>query len=138
MLQEEPDPRHAMPLRRLDAMPKRPPDTDEDPSYQPDQPIWPVPDKHAAGEAVRPKPRGAGRSGATPADLQIIFGENVKAARERHGMSQREFSEQTGFTQQYLSLVETGQKNLTLRTMMTLAQAVGETVSEMLRPRSER
>jgi DNA-binding XRE family transcriptional regulator len=119
-------------------MPKRQPDTDEDPSYQPDQPIWPVPDKHAAGKAVRPKPPGAARSGATPADLQIIFGENVKAARERHGMSQREFSEQTGFTQQYLSLVETGQKNLTLRTMMTLAQAVGEMVSEMLRPRSER
>jgi DNA-binding XRE family transcriptional regulator len=138
MLQE--NPRHAMPVQRLDAMPKRLPDTDEDPSYQPDQPIWPVPDKHAAGGAVqpRPKPRGVRRSGATPADLQIIFGENVKAARERHGMSQREFSEQTGFTQQYLSLVETGQKNLTLLTMMTLAQAVGETVSEMLRPRSER
>jgi DNA-binding XRE family transcriptional regulator len=121
-------------------MPNRLPDTDEDPSYQPDKPIWPVADKHAAREAAqpRPKPLVAGRSDATPADLQIIFGENVKAARERHGMSQREFSQQTGFTQQYLSLVETGQKNLTLRTMMTLAQAVGETVSEMLRPKPER
>jgi DNA-binding XRE family transcriptional regulator len=139
MLYEEPDPQHAISLQRLDSMPKRHPDTGEDPSYRPDQPIWPLPDKHVASKAVQPPKRpGERRGSGTPADLQIVFGENLKAARMRLDISQRQLSELTGLTQQYLSLVETGQKNLTLRTMMTLARVVGANVSEMLRPDSQR
>jgi DNA-binding Xre family transcriptional regulator len=36
-------------------------------------------------------------------------------------------------TQQYLSLIETGHQNITLKTMMALARVVGCNVSDMLR-----
>lgn len=111
-------------------MAKREPDPAGKPQFPAGQPIWPPPERKPS------KPPGARPLDVTPVDLQIVFGENLKVARERLGMSQREFSQHTGLTQQYLSLVETGQKNLTLRTMMTLAEAVGEAVSEMLRPRA--
>jgi DNA-binding XRE family transcriptional regulator len=110
-------------------MAKREPDPARKPQFPPGRPIWPPPERKPS------KPPGPRPRGATPVDLQIVFGENLKVARERLGMSQCEFSQHTGLTQQYLSLVETGQKNLTLRTIMTLAEAVDETVSEMLRPR---
>ena len=38
----------------------------------------------------------------------------------------------TGLTQQRLSLIESGKKNLTLRTMVRLAQVVNQNVSDML------
>jgi DNA-binding XRE family transcriptional regulator len=112
-------------------MAKREPDPAGKPQFPPGQPIWPPPERKPS------KPPAARPRGATPVDLQIVFGKNLKVARERLGMSQREFSQHTGLTQQYLSRVEIGRKNLTLRTMMTLAEAVDETVSEMLRPTGE-
>jgi len=66
-------------------------------------------------------------------DLQALFGENLRAARLKAGLKQSELAEKTGLTQQYLSLIETGRKNLTLRTMMELAKVVGQEVSVMLR-----
>jgi HTH-type transcriptional regulator/antitoxin HipB len=66
-------------------------------------------------------------------DLQAVFGENLKAARLKAGLKQSELAEKTGLTQQYLSLIETGRKNVTLRTMMELAKIVGQEVSVMLR-----
>jgi DNA-binding XRE family transcriptional regulator len=109
-------------------MPKRKRPPTGKPAYPHDQPIWPPPEKHPLKPPVS-WPRAA------PIDLQIMFGESLKAARMRMGISQYELSRETGLTQQYLSLVETGRKNLTLRTMMALARAVGKTVSDMLRPR---
>ena len=114
--------------QRLNSIPKRKRAVTGKRVYTPDQPIWPPTEKHPPKPPV-PWPRAA------RIDLQIVFGKSLKAARMRMGISQYELSRQSGLTQQYLSLVETGRKNLTLRTMMTLARAVGETVSDMLRPR---
>jgi DNA-binding XRE family transcriptional regulator len=66
-------------------------------------------------------------------NLQIVFGENLRAARLKADLSQAELAAQTGLTQQYLSLIETGYKNVTLRTMEALAKVVGQEVSAMLR-----
>jgi DNA-binding XRE family transcriptional regulator len=66
-------------------------------------------------------------------DLQAVFGENLKTARLKIGLKQSELAEKTGLTQQYLSRIETGQLNVTLRTMMALAKVVGQDVSTMLR-----
>jgi DNA-binding XRE family transcriptional regulator len=66
-------------------------------------------------------------------DLQVVFGENLKIARQKADLSQAQLAEQTGLTQQYLSLIETGRKNVTLRTMIALATVVGQEVSVMLR-----
>ena len=69
---------------------------------------------------------------SAPEDLQAIFGENLKAARLKNGLKQSDMAEQTGLTQQRLSLIESGHQNLTLKTMMRLAQVVNCNVSTML------
>lgn len=67
-----------------------------------------------------------------PEDLQAVFGENLKAARLKSGLKQSDVADRTGLTQQRLSLIESGHQNLTLKTMMRLAQVVNCNVSTML------
>jgi transcriptional regulator with XRE-family HTH domain len=67
-----------------------------------------------------------------PDDLLAIFGENLKSARLKSGLKQSDVAERTGLTQQRLSLIEAGNQNLTLKTMMRLAQVVDHNVSAML------
>jgi DNA-binding XRE family transcriptional regulator len=80
-----------------------------------------------------PPKLSAAPKGEASEDLPVVFGENLKAARLKCGLKQSELAERTGLTQQYLSLIETGHQNLTLKTMMALAQVVGGNVSDMLR-----
>jgi transcriptional regulator with XRE-family HTH domain len=65
--------------------------------------------------------------------MRVARPENLKAARLKCGLKRSELAERTGLTQQYLSLIETGHKNITLKTMMALARVVGCNVSDMLR-----
>jgi DNA-binding XRE family transcriptional regulator len=65
--------------------------------------------------------------------LQAIFGENVKLARLQYGLRQHELAERAGLPQQYLSLIELGQQNVTLRTVELLAEVLGQDPSAMLR-----
>jgi DNA-binding XRE family transcriptional regulator len=67
-----------------------------------------------------------------PDDLLAIFGANLKSARLKSGLKQSDVAERTGLTQQRLSLIEAGHQNLTLKTMMRLAQVVDHNVSAML------
>lgn len=69
---------------------------------------------------------------ALPTELQLIFGENLRAARLRSDLTQAELGERCGMSVQYVSKVELGQKNLTLRTMQRLAEVVGQDVVKML------
>ena len=68
-----------------------------------------------------------------PDDLRKIFGQNVRAARIKAGLTQAQLAARTGLTQQYVSLVEAGLQNITLDTMAALARAVGRDVSALLR-----
>ena len=72
-----------------------------------------------------------------PKDLQGIFGESLKSARLEHGFKQSDIAARTGLTQQYLSRIEAGQRNVTLKTMFVLAEIVGKNVADMLRHDSE-
>jgi DNA-binding XRE family transcriptional regulator len=67
-----------------------------------------------------------------PCDLRKIFGQNVRAARIKAGLTQAQLAARTGLTQQYVSLVEAGLQNITLDTMAALARAVGRDVSALL------
>ena len=67
-------------------------------------------------------------------DFQLIFGQNLRAARLKSELKQSEVAERTGLTQQYLSLIEAGQQNITLKTMVLLADVVGRNIIDMLRP----
>lgn len=75
-----------------------------------------------------PKGNSPGRD-----DPQTIFGQNVRAARIKAGLTQAQLAERTGTTQQYVSSVEAGQQNITLDTMAALARAVGRDVTALLR-----
>jgi transcriptional regulator with XRE-family HTH domain len=69
-----------------------------------------------------------------PADLRIVFGTNVKAARLAAGLSLRELSKLIGGSTSYLLQTERGTANVTLEMVMTLARALGQDPNEMLRP----
>jgi HTH-type transcriptional regulator / antitoxin HipB len=81
------------------------------------------------------QPPGVAASGENSEDLQTVFGDNLKAARLKAGLKQSELAQLTGMTQQYLSRIEAGQLNLTLRTMIELAKVLGQEVPAMLRRR---
>lgn len=66
-------------------------------------------------------------------DFQTIFGQNLRAARLKAGLKQSDVAARTGLTQQYLSLIEAGQQNITLKTMTLLAQVVDHDLRDMLR-----
>jgi ribosome-binding protein aMBF1 (putative translation factor) len=68
-----------------------------------------------------------------PVELQVIFGENLRIARSKRGLRQHELAERTGLPQQYLSLIELGQQNVTLRTVELLAKVLSQDPSSMLR-----
>jgi transcriptional regulator with XRE-family HTH domain len=70
---------------------------------------------------------------APGADLQILFGENFRAARLKAGLSQTDVVVLSGIKQQTISQIEAGQHNLTLKTMDNLAKAVDRNVAYLLR-----
>jgi DNA-binding XRE family transcriptional regulator len=65
-------------------------------------------------------------------EMQKIFGVNLKAARVKAGLNQAETAALTGLTQQYLSLVEAGRQNVTIRTMTLLAKVVNHDLLKLL------
>jgi DNA-binding XRE family transcriptional regulator len=65
-------------------------------------------------------------------ELQAVFGQHLKAARLKAGLKQSDVAARTGVTQQYLSLIEAGQQNITLRTMILLAEVVDRDIRDLL------
>ena len=82
--------------------------------------------------------QSAASDNEAPDELQILFGANLKAARVKANLSQYELAAQTGLTQQYLSRIEKGRKNVTIRTMSTLSKVLGLEVSTLLQRRRVR
>ena len=68
-----------------------------------------------------------------PNDIVALFGVRLKAARIKLGVTQAQLAERAGLVQQYVSLIETGQQNITLTTAQTLADVVHQDLSDMLR-----
>ena len=64
--------------------------------------------------------------------LLEIFGANLKAARLAAEMSQADFAAKTGIHETRLYQIELGRKNLTMSTMVVLADVVGRKVVELL------
>jgi DNA-binding XRE family transcriptional regulator len=91
-----------------------------------------MPSNNASGEPSAPAPSGPHGNHPAEDDLLAVFGENLRMARLAANLNQVELANQTGLTQQYLSAIEAGQKNVTLRTMMKLAKVLGQDVSTML------
>ena len=66
-------------------------------------------------------------------DMRRLVGRNVRAARLKAGLSQEQLAERSGFTQQYLSGLERGQRNPTIVSLYEIAQALETTPIDLLR-----
>jgi transcriptional regulator with XRE-family HTH domain len=67
-------------------------------------------------------------------DMRKLVGRNVKRLREIKGLTQEQFAERSGFSQQYISGLECGRRNPTVVTVYELAQALGVGHLELLKP----
>ena len=60
------------------------------------------------------------------------FSSNLKAARERAHLSQRELAKQSGVSQQAISVIEKGGRSPSEATMKLLADALGCSVADLM------
>jgi transcriptional regulator with XRE-family HTH domain len=67
-------------------------------------------------------------------DMRRLVGRNVKRLREKKGLTQEQFAEISGFSQQYISSLERGRRNPTVITLYELSIALGVNHIELVRP----
>ena len=74
--------------------------------------------------------------------MRKLVGRNFGRFRRAKGFTQESFAEASGFTQQYISGLETGRRNPTVVTLFELASALGVSHVDLVvpddEPRSER
>ena len=62
----------------------------------------------------------------------MLVGENVRRVRQGCGLTQEQFAEISGFSQQYISGLEKGRRNPTIVTVYELATALGVSHLDLL------
>lgn len=67
-------------------------------------------------------------------DLQRAVGRNIRAHRERRGLSQEAFADLLGVHRTYMGGVERGERNLTLKSVERLAGRMGVDPLQLLAP----
>ncbi|MBG6162802.1 transcriptional regulator with XRE-family HTH domain [Labrenzia sp. EL_195] len=67
-------------------------------------------------------------------DMRKLVGRNLARLRREQGLTQEELEARSGFSQQYLSGIERGKRNPTVITIYELAQALGVSHLELMRP----
>jgi transcriptional regulator with XRE-family HTH domain len=71
-------------------------------------------------------------------DMRKLVGRNLARIRRQKRLTQEQLSEISGFSQQYLSGLERGARNPTVVTLYELAQALGVSHVELVRPARKR
>jgi transcriptional regulator with XRE-family HTH domain len=71
-------------------------------------------------------------------DMRRLVGRNVRRLRQKKGLTQEQFAELSGFSQQYISGLEGGHRNPTVITVYELATALGVSYIDLLRPTKEK
>jgi len=71
-------------------------------------------------------------------DMRKLVGANLRRARTEKGLTQEKLSDLCGFTQQYLSTVESGLANPTIVTIYEIATAMGVSYMELVKPPARR
>ena len=66
-------------------------------------------------------------------DMRKLVGQNVRRLREKKGLTQEQFAEVSGFSQQYISSLEHGRRNPTIITIYELANALGASHVDLVR-----
>jgi transcriptional regulator with XRE-family HTH domain len=71
-------------------------------------------------------------------DMRRLVGQNVKKIRLEKKLTQEQFSNISGFSQQYLSGLESGRRNPTVVTLYEIAKALGVSHLDLLEPPTSR
>ena len=67
-------------------------------------------------------------------DMRRLVGQNLKRIRLKKGLTQEQFVVLSGFSKQYISGLEGGQRNPTVVTVYEIATALGVSYLDLLRP----
>lgn len=70
-------------------------------------------------------------------DMRRLVGRNVRKFRLERGLTQEQFSDLSGFGQNYLSDLERGKRNPTVVTLWELSQVLGVTPVDLITPDDE-
>jgi len=65
-------------------------------------------------------------------NVQRSLGRRIRELRSRHGWTQEQFAEYCGLHRTYLGHVERGEKNVSLSTVLRVANALGVRISSLL------
>lgn len=65
-------------------------------------------------------------------DMRKLVGRNVRRLRLAAGMTQEQYAEASGFSQQYISDLERGRRNPTIVSLFELAQALNATPADLI------
>lgn len=65
------------------------------------------------------------------ADITVRFGERVRELRKAKGRSQEAFAAVCGLDRTYISGIERGRRNVSLRNIEVIAKALGISISEL-------
>ena len=66
-------------------------------------------------------------------ELQRAFGRSLFAYRKARGLSQEDFADQLGFHRTYMSALERGERNLSLKSVERIAARLDEEPLSLLR-----
>lgn len=75
-------------------------------------------------------PRASPRHAQDP--VLVAFGQAVRQARDRVGVSQEELAHQAGIDRSYMSSIERGGQNIGLMSAARIAQTLGMTLAELI------
>lgn len=70
--------------------------------------------------------------------MRKLVGRNVRRIRQAAGLTQEQFADASGFSQQYISGLEGGTRNPTVVTLFELARALGVTPVDLLQSGRDR
>ena len=66
-------------------------------------------------------------------ELQRRVGRNLRAYRDARGLSQEAFADELGVHRTYMGAIESGERNLTLRSLERIADCLGLDPLELLK-----
>jgi transcriptional regulator with XRE-family HTH domain len=70
--------------------------------------------------------------GMVLADITCRFGERLRAVRKEKGTTQEKLAENAGLSRNYVNDVERGRRNVTIRTVESLARALGVRMADLM------
>jgi transcriptional regulator with XRE-family HTH domain len=65
-------------------------------------------------------------------DMRRLVGSNFARLRREKGLTQEQVEERSGFSQWYISSLETGRRNPTIISLRELAEAIGVRVADLI------